>query len=68
RRPSPSARVTPMSLNKRIYAVLALSALTFAVGACADSTAPTSSANKSATSQHDGSAPCEQQGSTIKMC
>lgn len=57
-----------MSVNKRIYAVLALSALVFAAGACADSTAPTSSANKSATIQHDGASPCEQNGSTVKMC
>lgn len=57
-----------MSVNKRIYAVLALSALVFAAGACADSTAPTSSANKSATIQHDGTSPCENSGSTVKMC
>lgn len=56
-----------MSVNKRIYVVLALSAFAFAASACADSTAPSSSANQAAI-QHDGSAPCEQNGSTIKMC
>lgn len=54
-----------MSVNKRIYVLLALCALSFAASACADATAPTSSPSKT-TIQKDGA--CEQQGSTVKMC
>lgn len=54
-----------MSVNKRIYVLLALCALTFAASACADATAPTSSPNKTAIHK-DGA--CEQQGSTVNMC
>lgn len=57
-----------MSVNKRIYVLLALCALSFAASACADATAPTSSPNKTATIQRDGTTPCEQPGSTVKLC
>lgn len=54
-----------MSVNKRIYVLLALCALSFAASACADATAPTSSPSKTAIHK-DGA--CETSGSTINMC
>lgn len=53
-----------MSVRKRIFFLLALSALGFAA-ACADATAPNHS-TQSTTLQRDGTNPCEGQGSTTR--
>lgn len=55
-----------MSVTKRIYVLLALCALSFAASACADATAPDSSASHQQVIQKDSGSPCETNGSTVK--